>query len=451
MAKDEHLNAAAPSGSPIDPTPTEDRQPAGGRGAAASRPRRRWWRYLALGIPLAVLVLVGAGVGLYLYVLTQVAAGLGEATARRPQPPLVAWPLRLADRVNILIIGIDVTLDNRRQVLNVARADTLVLMTVDPARRRIAAVSIPRDTRATIPGVGETKINASYAYGGPRLTIRSVEQLMAVKVHYYAKLGPESFTHLIDAIGGLEVDVEKDMRYTDTWAGYSIDLKKGRQRLNGQQVTGYIRFRHDALGDIARVERQRKVMHTLVQRLKQPSAVFAAPQLLRAFAKNTETNLSARELLALGLFARRSLSGQSLQDFTLPGTFGPAYWEPDFAKIRPMVADLFYGISAEDLAGIQVEIVTGTGGPAVASQAAARLREVGFRAVKVRTAQTSVATTTIISRMETANVARLAAAALGRAVLKHEAGAPGAPITIIMARDTSGRTQGTAARRGTSE
>jgi LCP family protein required for cell wall assembly len=403
-----------------------------------------------LGIPLVVLVVAGLAVGLYLYVLTQVTAGLGDAAARRPQARLFAWPLRVVDRVNILVIGVDVTLDNRRQIINVARADTLVMLTIDPERGRIAAVSIPRDTRAMIPGVGETKINASYAYGGPRLTIRTVEQLLAVKVHYYVKLGPESFAHLIDAIGGLEVDVEKDMRYTDSWAGLTIDLKKGRQKLSGEQVTGYIRFRHDALGDIARVERQRKVMQTLVQRLKQPSVVFAAPRLLQAFARNTQTDLAAQELMALGVFALRSVGGRPIQDFTLPGTFAPAYWEPDFAKIRPMVADLFYGVSSEALAGTPVEVMTGTGGPAIARQAAARLREVGFRAVTVRTAPEAVETTTVISRMPAPNLARLAAAALGKATLRHDAGAAGAPITVIMARETGGK-QGTAPRRGSSE
>jgi len=450
VAEDERLSTGESPNSPVLPTSPEDHQPATEPAARASRPRRRWWRYIALGIPLVVLVVAGLAVGIYLYVLTQVAAGLGDATARRPQARLFAWPLRLVDRVNILVIGVDVTLDNRRQVVNVSRADTLVLMTVDPEHQRIAAVSIPRDTRAIIPGVGETKINASYAYGGPPLTIKTVEQLLAVKVHYYVKLGPESFTHLIDAVGGLEVDVEKNMRYTDTWAGFTIDLKKGRQKLSGEQVTAYIRFRHDALGDIARVERQRKVMHTLVQRLKQPSVVFAAPRLLQAFARNTQTDLSAQELMALGVFALRSVGGHPLQDFTLPGTFAPAYWEPDFSKIRPMVADLFYGVSTGDLAGTPVEIVTGTGGPAIARQAAARLRDVGFRTVTVRNAPEAVETTTVISRMQTPNLARLAAAALGKATLRHDAEAAGAPITIVMARETAGK-QGTAPRRGTSE
>ncbi|MBI3997699.1 MAG: LCP family protein, partial [Armatimonadetes bacterium] len=313
------------------------------------RPRRfrRWWRYAAWGVPITVLVVGGLGLGLYLYVLTQISMGSGQTAARRQQTEAFGWPLRLTDRVNILLIGIDVTLDHRRRVLNVARADTLALATFDPERGQIGVLSIPRDTRAEIPGHGETKINASYAYGGPRLTIKTVEKLVGVSVDFYVKLGPESFAKLVDAAGGVEVDVEKDMKYTDSWAGFTIDLKKGRRHLNGQQAAGYIRFRNDALGDIGRVQRQHNVLMALFRQLKRPSTVLAAPRLLRAFAENTQTNLTPVELMALGAFALR-VQGEPIQVHTLPGNFAPLYWEPDPPKVRSLVAGLFYGVTLED-------------------------------------------------------------------------------------------------------
>jgi len=104
----------------------------------------------------------------------------------------------------------------------------------------------------------------------PPAEIKTVEKLLGVSIDHHVKLGADSFTHLIDAVGGIEIDVEKDMKYTDSWAGFTVDLKKGRQHLNGKQATGYIRFRHDALGDIGRVERQHKVFMTLVRQLRQP-------------------------------------------------------------------------------------------------------------------------------------------------------------------------------------
>lgn len=415
--------------------------PLPGPQAAPPPPRRRPWRTVLWAVPALLVVVIGLAVGLYIYVLTQVTVG---SIAQR-HPGLFGWPFRVADRVNVLVIGVDVTYDNRRRVLNVARADTLLLVSFDPERRRIAAVSIPRDTRVEIPGVGTTKINASFAYGGHNLTIRTVERLMAVRVHYYVKLGPDSFKNVIDALGGLEVDVEKDMKYTDTWAGLHIDLKQGRHRLNGEQVAGYIRFRHDALGDIGRVERQRKVLQLLIAELKDPATLLAGPRLLQAFVRNTETNLSPTQLVALGLFAARA--GGGLETHTLPGGFAPQYWEPDFARIRPLVAELYYGLTAEELAAMPVEVVNASGMPGLGLRAAARLREVGFRQVSVRAAPSPNGRTTVVARTPRANAAHLAAAALGRASVRHQPGAPGAALTILLARDAVGTAHGAVLRR----
>lgn len=390
------------------------------------------------------MALAGTVVGLYLHVLSQVAVGTGETVGRRPQARAFGWPLRLIDRVNILIIGVDVTLDNRRRVLNVARADTLVLTSFDPDRRRIVAMSIPRDTRADLPGFGTTKINASYAYGGPGLAIKTVEGLLGVKVHYYVKLGPESFKHLVDAIGGVTVDVEKDMKYADTWAGFSIDLKKGRQRLNGDQATGYIRFRHDEMGDIGRVERQRKVMHGLLKEIKQPSMVLAAPRLLRAFAENTETNVTPVGLMTLGLFALRT--DAPLQEYTLPGSFAPLYWEPDVPRIQKMIADLFYGVTVEELAETTIEVMNRSGVPGLGWRVASRIQALGFRSVKVRSAAPAAATV-VYYRPGHRNVARMMLLTLTRGAIKQEPRAGRSDIVIVLARDAVRRTQSTMLRR----
>jgi LCP family protein required for cell wall assembly len=383
-----------------------------------------------------VLVLGGLVLGVYLFVLSQISVGTGDMAARRQRAEAFGWPLRLNDRVNVLLMGTDVTLDNRRRVLNVARADTLALITFDPERGQIAVLSIPRDTRAQIPGYGETKINAAYAYGGPRLTVRTVEQLLGVRVHFYIKLGPESFAKIIDAIGGVEVDVEKDMKYTDSWAGYRIDLKKGRQRLNGEQATGYIRFRHDELGDIGRVERQHKLLSALVRQLREPSTVVAAPRLLRVVAENTQTSLTPSEMMTLGYFALR-IKDAPLRMHTLPGSFAPNYWEPVTPKVQALVADLFYGVTLEELAETPIEVLNASGIPGLGRKVADRVTTLGFRTVRVGTAAASVEVTTIIDRTGRPGVARMLAAAIGKVTIRQEPASAGAPITILVARDAA--------------
>jgi LCP family protein required for cell wall assembly len=415
---------------------------------------------VALIIPVIALAGGGLVLGLYIYVVTHTVVQESNAT-RRPFREAFGFPLKLNERVNVLLIGTDVTLDVRRQIMSISRADTLILTSFDPERKRIIAMSIPRDTRAEIPGHGTTKVNASYAYGGHNLSIRTVEHLTGVKVHFFVKLGPESFQHIIDALGGVEVDVEKDMRYEDSWAGYKIDLKKGRQRLSGSQAAGYIRFRHDALGDIARVERQRKVMQALMKELRQPSVILATPRLLQAFAANTQTNLTATELMTLGAFVVRDAG---LSEATLPGTFGESYWEPDIPRLRRLVADLFYNVDADSLSTLRVEVLNGSGLPGLGSLTAARLQGYGFKSVRVRgTALVDI--TRVIDRSGRPHVGRMVASSMRRAILARDNPAARdnratgdrraarqqprgkADISVVLGQDLRGPRQSTMLRR----
>jgi LCP family protein required for cell wall assembly len=399
------------------------------------RLRGSWWvyaRWLLVALPILGL---GFGFGMAIYIFSHAGAYTGNQEVQRPAEDTTSftWPLRLSTRVNILLIGVDVTLDNRRQVVPISRSDTLMLISFDPTRNRISALSIPRDTRVFIPRFGENKVNAAYAYGGPGLTVRTVANFIGVPVHYYVKLGPQSFARIIDAIGGVEIDVEKDMKYTDRWAGLHIDLKKGRQLLDGQRAMHYARFRHDPAGDIGRVERQQKVLLALFYKLKSASAVLNAPQLLRAFSENTQTNLTFNELITLGAFTAR-LDSSDLKFATLPGTNSIAYWDPDPAKMRQVVAEMFYGVDASIVASTQIEVLNGSGVPGLARQAAVRLQAMGFQIVRVDNAPSVVDSTTIIDRTQRPGVARLVAEVLGRSRIRHELGS-GPDLTVIVARD----------------
>ncbi len=398
-------------------------------------PRRDWGWSVRLALPALVVALFGFTLGAYLAVARQAETFTGGRVVDRPRDEQsFSWPLRLTRRVNILVIGTDVTIGPRRQILPVARADSLLLVSVDPEHEKINALSIPRDTRAAIPGVGVSKINAAYAFGGPGLTIRAVEDLLGVRVDYYIKLGPASFARLVDAIGGVEVDVEKDMRYTDTWAGLRINLKKGRQVLDGAQAEGYIRFRHDALGDIGRVERQQKILMAIFRKLKNPAMLVRAPQLIRAFTDNTQTNLTLPEMMSLGMVALR-LEEADIRTATLPGTFAPNFWEPDWPRARPLVLDYFHGISPQVLATTTIELLNASGVPGLARRTAGRLERLGFRIVRIGTARETAATTVIIDRAGKDAVTRLLAEFLGKPQILRQVQAADVDITVLLARD----------------
>jgi LCP family protein required for cell wall assembly len=419
--------------SQLPPVESNPSPPPGPRGPW-ERFRRRWWvyvRWIVAGVPI---VLLGFFTGSALYVFTHADVFTGNEVVDRPATAdPFSMPLRLTHRVNVLLIGVDVTLSNRRQVVNVSRADTLMLVSFDPQRNRVSGLSIPRDTRAAIPGVGVTKINASYAFGGPGLTIRAVQDLLGVPIDFYVKLGPESFARFIDAIGGIDMDVEKDMKYTDTWAGLYIDLKKGPQHLNGRQAMGYIRFRHDAMGDLARVERQQKMLLALFDRLQSPATMVHAPQLLRAVVENTQTNMTARELISLGVFASK-LERSDFLFTTMPGTPDGGYVIPDMVKTRLALTHMFYGVSPAAVASTQIEVLNGSGIPGLARLTALRLQRLGFNVVRVDTARNLVTTTTIIDRTGRTDVARFIAEMLGSKPIRREPG--GTPdITVMVARD----------------
>src|SRR5438309_9234467 len=168
--------------------------------------RGRWrasWRWLLAALTVMVL---GTGVGLYLYTVTHAGTFTGGAIVSRPSGTArpFAWPFRLTGRANILLIGVDITINERHQVLPVSRSDTLMLVSFDPQRARVNVLSIPRDTFTVIPRLGPDRINAAYAAGGPRLTIPPVEDRLAGPVHTTARPGRPPFGRFTAALVAME-------------------------------------------------------------------------------------------------------------------------------------------------------------------------------------------------------------------------------------------------------
>lgn len=196
-------------------------------------------------------------------------------------------------RVNLLIMGVD----NRNHDAH-PRSDTMILFSLDPQTGQSDILSVMRDSYVTIPGQGEDKINAAFAYGGPDLAVRTVSQFLQVPIHYYMVTDFQGFEKIIDAIGGVTIDVEKDMDYTDDGV-YDIHLKKGVQHLDGKHALMYVRFRHDQLSDFARTERQRKLLQAVAAELKTPVMLMKLPEILQAAAPYAQTNITPEDVLKL--------------------------------------------------------------------------------------------------------------------------------------------------------
>lgn len=241
------------------------------------------------------------------------------------------------DKATVMIMGVDKRSDD------VGRSDTLMVATLDPDKNQAALLSIPRDTRVKIKGYGYDKINAAYAYGDRKLSQQTVEGLLGIKIDHYIVIDIHGFTKIIDALGGVDIDVEKRMYYEDPWdddGGLYIDLQPGMQHMDGKTAVTYVRYR-DEEGDIGRIRRQQKFMKAVMDKLVSPAIIPRLPSMVSAMYDAVETDMSISELLSF-LGTLQEAKNNGLKSEMLPGKpvyiDDISYWVPDISKTRQILA-----------------------------------------------------------------------------------------------------------------
>ncbi|TLG18209.1 LytR family transcriptional regulator [Nocardia cyriacigeorgica] len=166
------------------------------------------------------------------------------------------------------------------------RTDTIILVHVPPSGRT-TLVSLPRDSYVSIPGYGQDKLNASFAFGGPQLLVQSVEIATGLHIDHYAQIGFAGFAGVVDALGGIDVCVPQPI--DDPLAG--INLAAGCQTLDGPQALGFVRTRATALADIDRMNNQRLFLSALLEKATSASTL-ANPFRLWPMARDTARSLT---------------------------------------------------------------------------------------------------------------------------------------------------------------
>jgi len=246
--------------------------------------------------------------------------------------------------VNVLVLGTD-------DVDYSQRTDTLILLHWQPLPRRMAVLSIPRDTLIQLPKRGPLKINAVYAYGkalnGPAyalaMTRASIENLLGARIHHLVHIRYSDFIALVDAVGGVPVYIPKRMRYTDQAGGLYIDLEPGYQLLDGRQALDYVRFRHDEEGDLGRIRRQQEFLKAFVAQMAGFSRLPRTFRAFQAFLHQVETDITLPSALFLAIEAK-GIVGLNWRQAILPGQpvylEGKSYWQTEPAAIRRMMAEL---------------------------------------------------------------------------------------------------------------
>jgi len=315
------------------------------------------------------------------------------------------------ERINVLLLGIDQR-DNGTDK-GPWRTDTMILVSVDPATQSLSMLSIPRDLWVTIPGYGENRINTAHATGdirqypggGVALAKKTVWYVFGVPVHYYVRINFTGFEKMVDAIGGITIDVKTaihDDKYPDqNYGTMVVDIPAGVQHMDGKTALQYARSRHGS-NDFDRMGRQQEVILAVRDKvLSLDIPLLRVPQLIELAGSSIQTDLKLDEIVALAGILRTIDRGnirQGAVDDTMSTTVvtpqGAMVQMADWDKVNALVAQLFPVTSstAEPTPSLlsiplsneaaRIRVQNGTVTANLAEEAAKGLRENGFNVIR---------------------------------------------------------------------
>lgn len=304
-------------------------------------------------------------------------------------------------RVVILVVGKDYNRDKKGMPYSKdARADTIMLISADLEHKLLGTVSIPRDTRVEDEDGRPHKINSMIQIGGIPLLKRTLLREFGIYPDYHVVLKDEAVRKLVDAVGGVDVEPIDDMFYEDSWANLHIDMQAGKQRINGEQAIGFVRFRKSGThkivdgrkvpiervaskeeGDIRRTERQQELLRALGSEALTPRNLLRAESIVDTGFSQLETDLSRPQVLALAtLFRGQSLS--SSPSGTIPGADsmagGAYYYLPDKERAQLLVKWILEHDAISGRKLVRVVVYNGSDTKGAARQAAAQLEAEGY-------------------------------------------------------------------------
>lgn len=267
------------------------------------------------------------------------------------QPPTISKKEEEYKQLTVAVFGVDKT---------ESLTDVIFIVRFDSKTKKIDILSIPRDTRVKIPesrktsrvpSDGYVKINEVYSYATKsnaiENSIKQIEELLNITLDNYVKINLTGFKNIVDAIGGVEMDVPQNMVYDDPEQNLHINLKKGMQTLNGQKSEQLVRFRKDyAQGDLKRIDVQHIFMKALIDKiLNMDNLIKNAPQLAYNVIKYVSTDVGLEEILEYIQYID-DIKSENITMTTLPGTAktlnGHSYYIHDTAQTQKLINEIFY-------------------------------------------------------------------------------------------------------------
>lgn len=355
LSKEEKRSAGAASGRPDKRQKTAQGQAETGEQKMAKRRKRRRKARLKKGLLTIVVILAILAAGLYFLV-----GSFYERLQYVPIADLQTESMKEDGVIHILLIGSDARGEEK------GRSDAMILLSLSNKTKKIYMTSLLRDMYVEIPGYKNNRLNAAYSYGGAELLLKTIEQNFDIEVNRYVVVNFEAFAKLVDAVGGVELELtSQEIEYVN---GYLVEYNilygraegtdymdtslSGRVHLNGPQALAYTRNRY--LGtDFGRTQRQRKVLEEIIK--KAPSALLTnGKELLQSFLPELTTNLTQKECYLLSLQAPKLVTYDIVQN-SIPaeGTYQNAtiremsVLQVDFDANKKILRENIYGEVAD--------------------------------------------------------------------------------------------------------
>lgn len=298
------------------------------------KPRRLW-----LKIPLIVILLLVIGVGVYAFSLYNDAKNTVNEKMNEPvdsiDTTVTKKKVQDLEPLNILLMGVDARGADR------GRSDALMVLSLDPGSDRMQLISIPRDTRTTIVGRGtQDKINHAYAFGGPDMSVATVENFLDIELDYYVRMNMEGLAELVDELGTITVNNEI------TWNDGTYDFTEGPVEMDGDKTMAFVRMRkQDNSGDFGRTKRQRQVIEGIVDRGASVGSVSKIGGVLDVLGNNMATNLDFEDMK--NLFSNYRNVRNNVDTYMVQGsgtTIDGIYYymvpDEEVQKVHSMIADI---------------------------------------------------------------------------------------------------------------
>jgi polyisoprenyl-teichoic acid--peptidoglycan teichoic acid transferase len=279
---------------------------------AASKQRRRfrWWQVLVVLLLVLVVaavvatVLAWPGYKTLDRAVTKANHRLGNG-ARAELTPDAGWIVRKP--TTILLLGVD------SKAGEPGRSDTIMLMRFNPGARTVNQLSIPRDTRVDIPGVGATKINEAMFYGqlnghGPKLALQTVKQFLGTPINHVMIVNFKGFPRLVNAVGGVDLYVPETISTTAGSSQRVVTYEKGWHHFDGKNAMLYVRIRK-VDSDFMRARRQQQFLQALQKKIAQPSNITKIPDIGKRFMSGVTTDLTTNQIMQLAFVKWRAKGG----------------------------------------------------------------------------------------------------------------------------------------------